>query len=215
MRSTRGAYIWWCIVGNVLIKKPATPGKENLKTVILQSHIDMVCEKNSDVEHDFLIDYYKLDSVGWGTPFLLVPEVTTVDKATRDQLQKAKERDLYLSNVSPLGVPFNNLRNASKEVEKFQKIAENKPITGIKPNNKIGIVNINSLSKFLRLILIPLNNNPLEVDVLFCETTPLKSSSIILEIGPIKGAESAIIMCLKLIKPIITINKPPKILLIV
>lgn len=32
-------------VGNVLIKKPATPGKENLKTVILQSHIDMVCEK--------------------------------------------------------------------------------------------------------------------------------------------------------------------------
>lgn len=43
-------------VGNVLIKKPATPGKENLKTVILQSHVDMVCEKNSDVEHDFLKD---------------------------------------------------------------------------------------------------------------------------------------------------------------
>ena len=42
--------------GNVLIKKPATPGKENLKTVILQSHIDMVCEKNSDVEHDFMND---------------------------------------------------------------------------------------------------------------------------------------------------------------
>ena len=31
--------------GNVLIKKPATPGKENLQTVVLQSHIDMVCEK--------------------------------------------------------------------------------------------------------------------------------------------------------------------------
>ena len=43
--------------GNVLIKKPATPGKENLKTVILQSHIDMVCEKNSDVEHDFEYTY--------------------------------------------------------------------------------------------------------------------------------------------------------------
>jgi len=42
--------------GNVLIKKPATPGKENLKTVILQSHVDMVCEKNSDVQHDFLKD---------------------------------------------------------------------------------------------------------------------------------------------------------------
>ena len=42
--------------GNVLIKKPATKGKENLKTVILQSHIDMVCEKNNNVEHDFLKD---------------------------------------------------------------------------------------------------------------------------------------------------------------
>jgi len=39
--------------GNILIRKPATKGKENLKTVVLQSHIDMVCEKNSDVEHDF------------------------------------------------------------------------------------------------------------------------------------------------------------------
>lgn len=43
-------------VGNVLISKPATPGKEGLKTVILQSHVDMVCEKNSDVKHDFLND---------------------------------------------------------------------------------------------------------------------------------------------------------------
>ena len=78
-------------------------------------------------EHDFLIDHYKLDTVGWGTPFLLVPEATTVDKATMTQLQEAKEKDLYLSNVSPLGVPFNNLRNSSKDVEKFQKIEEGKP----------------------------------------------------------------------------------------
>jgi len=42
--------------GNVVIKKPATPGKENLKTVVLQGHMDMVCEKNSDVEHDFMKD---------------------------------------------------------------------------------------------------------------------------------------------------------------
>ncbi|MCX6149068.1 MAG: aminoacyl-histidine dipeptidase [Ignavibacteriales bacterium] len=39
--------------GNIIIRKPATPGKENLKTVVLQGHIDMVCEKNRDVEHDF------------------------------------------------------------------------------------------------------------------------------------------------------------------
>ena len=78
-------------------------------------------------EHNFLIDHYKLDTVGWGTPFLLVPEATTVDPATRKQLQDAKEKDLYLSNVSPLGVPFNNLRNSSKDVEKFNKIEEGKP----------------------------------------------------------------------------------------
>jgi len=39
--------------GNVLIRKPATPGYESRRTVILQSHLDMVCEKNSDTVHDF------------------------------------------------------------------------------------------------------------------------------------------------------------------
>ncbi len=39
--------------GNVLIRKPAFPGYENRKGVILQSHMDMVCEKNSDTQHDF------------------------------------------------------------------------------------------------------------------------------------------------------------------
>lgn len=39
--------------GNLLITKPATPGKEDVPPVILQSHVDMVCEKNSDVTHDF------------------------------------------------------------------------------------------------------------------------------------------------------------------
>ena len=40
-------------VGDVLIKKPATPGYENRQTVILQSHMDMVCEKNNGVDFDF------------------------------------------------------------------------------------------------------------------------------------------------------------------
>lgn len=45
---------------NVLIRKPGSPGYENHKTVILQSHIDMVCEKNADTEHDFSKDPLKL-----------------------------------------------------------------------------------------------------------------------------------------------------------
>ncbi len=40
-------------VGNILIRKPASKEKENLKSIVLQSHMDMVCEKNSDTRHDF------------------------------------------------------------------------------------------------------------------------------------------------------------------
>ncbi|MDE6857970.1 MAG: cytosol nonspecific dipeptidase, partial [Alistipes sp.] len=40
-------------IGNVVMRKPAAPGYENRPTVILQAHMDMVCEKNSDVEFDF------------------------------------------------------------------------------------------------------------------------------------------------------------------
>lgn len=39
--------------GNVLITKTASPGKEEVPTVVLQAHMDMVCEKNADVEHNF------------------------------------------------------------------------------------------------------------------------------------------------------------------
>ena len=39
--------------GNVLIVKPASVGKENAKPVVLQAHMDMVCEKNADVSFDF------------------------------------------------------------------------------------------------------------------------------------------------------------------
>ncbi len=40
-------------IGNVIIKKPATVGMEDRKTVIIQSHLDMVCQKNSDKTFDF------------------------------------------------------------------------------------------------------------------------------------------------------------------
>lgn len=75
-------------------------------------------------EHDFLLDYYKVDSVGWGSPFLLVPEATSVDKHTRALLAKAKEDDLYLSHISPLGIPFNTLRGTTNEILKQKRIQE-------------------------------------------------------------------------------------------
>ncbi|RMG68571.1 MAG: aminoacyl-histidine dipeptidase [Calditrichaeota bacterium] len=50
--------------GNVVVKKPATPGMENRPTVVLQSHLDMVCEKNKDTEHDFSRDPIRLKREG-------------------------------------------------------------------------------------------------------------------------------------------------------
>ncbi|UOB16318.1 hypothetical protein [Abyssalbus ytuae] len=78
-------------------------------------------------EHEFLLDHYKLDSVGWGTPFLLVSEATTVDDATLEKLTAAKESDLYLSNISPLGVPFNNMKGNTQDTYKLAKIAKGNP----------------------------------------------------------------------------------------
>jgi dipeptidase D len=51
-------------VGNVLVRKPATPGHENAPGVILQGHLDMVCEKNSDVVHDFTKDAIQAEIKG-------------------------------------------------------------------------------------------------------------------------------------------------------
>lgn len=78
-------------------------------------------------EHDFMLDYYNVDAVGWGTPFLLVPEATSVDSDTRELLKNAKEKDLYLSHISPLGVPFNTVRGTSNERFKQRRIDNDKP----------------------------------------------------------------------------------------
>lgn len=52
--------------GNVLIRKPGTPGRENRPVVVLQSHMDMVCEKNSDSKHNFDTDPIEVEMVdGW------------------------------------------------------------------------------------------------------------------------------------------------------
>lgn len=78
-------------------------------------------------EHQFLLDEYQVDSVGWGTPFLLVPEATTVDNETLNKLIDAKEDDVYLSDISPLGVPFNNLKGNTKDLEKKTFIDKGRP----------------------------------------------------------------------------------------
>ncbi|QOW10541.1 hypothetical protein Q73A0000_09240 [Kaistella flava (ex Peng et al. 2021)] len=77
-------------------------------------------------EHEFLLENYKVDSIGWGSPFLLVPEATSVDKETRELLSKSKEQDFYLSNISPLGIPFNTVKGSTNEFFKQEKINKEK-----------------------------------------------------------------------------------------
>ncbi len=78
-------------------------------------------------EADRLQQDFGMDGTGWGTPFLMVPEATTVDDETRRVLADAKEEDVYLSGVSPLGVPFNNVRNTGSERWHKKRIANGKP----------------------------------------------------------------------------------------
>lgn len=78
-------------------------------------------------EHEFLLNYYQLDSIGWGSPFLLVPEAVNIDGFTLKKLAAAEEKDLYLSGISPLGVPFNSMRGNSKDIEKFSLAAKGRP----------------------------------------------------------------------------------------
>lgn len=77
-------------------------------------------------EHEFFLNYYKADSVGWGSPFLLVPEATSTDKETRNLLAAARENDFYRSAISPLGVPFNTVNGTTNDYFKNHRINNNK-----------------------------------------------------------------------------------------
>jgi len=78
-------------------------------------------------EDTFLKQYYGIKRTGWGTPFLLVPEATTVDNHTSDLLVEAKEKDVLLSKKSPLGIPFQYLKGSTAELEKLKRIEKGDP----------------------------------------------------------------------------------------
>ena len=78
-------------------------------------------------EDGFLHSHYHVESTGWGTPFLLVPEATTVDDNTLQLLSKAQEKDILLSNNSPLGVRFHYLKGTTADIEKSIRIRNGKP----------------------------------------------------------------------------------------
>lgn len=78
-------------------------------------------------EDRFLRKHFEVSSTGWGTPFLLVPEATTVDDHTLELLCAAREKDVVLSHNSPLGVRFYYLKGTTADIEKQDRIKKNKP----------------------------------------------------------------------------------------
>lgn len=78
-------------------------------------------------ENHFLLKYFEVDRTGWGTPFLFVPEVINVDETHLKKLVNASTNDVFLSESSPLGIPFWNLRTSASEEERRRRVKEGKP----------------------------------------------------------------------------------------
>lgn len=78
-------------------------------------------------EAQFLREHFEVDSTGWGTPFLMVPEATTVDPVTLALLAAAKSEDVVLSHHSPLGVRFHHLKGTTADQERQLRITSGQP----------------------------------------------------------------------------------------
>ncbi len=86
------------------------------------------CGLSTTAEDRMMMDHYGVDGTGWGTPFLLVPEVVSIDDETLEKLAAATDQDILLSfDTSPIRIPFWILRNAPSEESRLRRIADGKP----------------------------------------------------------------------------------------
>jgi hypothetical protein len=109
-----------CNTANMVKENPVFPQQPPLK-ITVQGGIGT---SNEDL---FMTEYYGVDGTGWGSPFLLVPEATNVEEHTLQQLATAKKEDYFLSNASPLGVPFHNFKGSTGEEQRKLRIAKGRP----------------------------------------------------------------------------------------
>jgi len=162
-------------------------------------------------EHDFLLNHYQLDGIGWGSPFLLVPEATSTDSTTRNLLANATEDDLYLSTISPLGIPFNNIKGTSNEIIKKERIATNKegsscPRKYLALNKKYSDEGLCTASrKFQQRALAELKEKTLsqeeyleefnEITEKSCLCIGLANAALLDHELPVKGEKQGIVIC--------------------
>ena len=77
-------------------------------------------------EHETILKYYEADATGWGSPFLLVPEVVRIDDEHLEKVRVAGEKEIKLTRSSPLGIPFWNLLTSESEAYRRERIADGK-----------------------------------------------------------------------------------------
>lgn len=163
------------------------------------------------LEHDFLLAHYNLEAVGWGSPFLLVSEATSTDTATRNLLASAKEDDLYLSTISPLGIPFNNIKGTTNEFIKQERIANNKegsscPRKYLALNKKYSEEGLCTASrKYQQKALAELSNlnlstedyqqNFAEITEKACLCVGLANAALMDHELPVKGEQQGVVIC--------------------
>lgn len=107
--------------------EPALRNKGIALTQVPATRISVQGGIGTAAENAFLLEHYGIEATGWGSPFLLVPEVTNVDKATLNELANATSDAYYVSDSSPLGVLFNNFRNSTAEKQRLERIAKGRP----------------------------------------------------------------------------------------
>lgn len=164
-------------------------------------------------EHQFLLDHYGIDAVGWGSPFLLVPEATAVDSATRELLCKAEEEDLFLSLISPLGIPFNSVKGTTNELLKQQRIYNGKsgsscPKKYLALNKEFsGKAVCTASRKYQEQKLLELNSHKHsmsaadyeakheQITVKSCLCVGLSNTALLEHNLPLKGEQQGIVVC--------------------
>jgi hypothetical protein len=152
-------------------------------------------------EHSFLLNHYQIDSVGWGSPFLLVPEATSVDEETRNLLAKAEEDDFYLSNISPLGVPFNTVKGMSNDFWKQKRIKDNKagsscPKKFLALNKEYDAEGMCTASKkYQDIKLAELEQQKAEIFEKACLCVGLANASYLENGMEIKGQQQGVVIC--------------------
>ncbi len=108
-------------------KTLAKAGKTITKPMNIR--VTVQCGLSTADEDSLMLGHFAADGTGWGTPFLLVPEVVCVAQDTLTKLAASTDAEVVLSNASPLGVPFWVLTNCGAEESRRCRNAEGKPGT--------------------------------------------------------------------------------------